>query len=122
MAVLFAVLATAHPVLAAASNTLTSRDGADRLKAQVAELVAQMHKCWTLPASKAGLTVNIRVDLDPKGNVEGTPQILDDGLSQDARQIAAKAVKAVKNCEPYKFDPAEYDTWKQVDITLETSN
>lgn len=106
----------------AASNNLLSRTGAKQLTAQIDRLVAQMQRCWRLPPPRARLTIELRINLDPQGNIEGTPQVLDGPQDQDASRVTAEAIKAVKDCGPYKFDPAEYDTWKHVDITFETSD
>jgi len=101
------------------ANTLLSREGMKQLDAQISRLVAQMHKCWTPRPPKVGLSVELIVDLDREGNVVGTPRLASNP-GRDTRQFADAAIKAVKDCGPYTFDAADYDTWKQVDIEFKS--
>ena len=82
---------------------------------------AQVKKCWSLLPSEieAGLVVDLLVNLNPDGSVNGTPKILQTDPSPMVASVARAGQRAVLECGPYTVLPrAKYAEWKQIDLEL----
>lgn len=85
-------------------------------------LAQQMRACWNPPLAAKdtpGLTVQLLVNLNPDGTVNGTPQITSTIKTQLEDTTARAAQRAVLRCGPYRLAPDKYSEWQQVDVTFD---
>ncbi len=86
----------------------------------IAELKAHVQKCWNPPAPLASaqkLKVVLRVALGPGGALAGQPMLLEASASPHGPALVETAVRALKDCQPYGFLPAQkYQEWKVLDL------
>ena len=82
-----------------------------------------MKKCWTLLPSEieSGAVVDLLVTLNPDGSVVGVPSVL---KANDAAtgMITRAGQMAVVKCGPYTLPKEKYDTWKQIDLELNSED
>ena len=117
--------------IAAAGDTLNSTAslGAPKgLAARMSQseldaLRARLISLWNPPAGARDpqqLVVVVRIKLSPDGRVVGAPQVLNSGdtvLFQAARD---NAVRAIYRGQPFDMlRPANYEIWKEMDITFD---
>lgn len=107
----------------------------------------QIARCWTAPASAAGIgPVTIRFKLDRKGSLLGTPELAghvadvrieldDNGAVVGTPRIVAKprdderaafvrsAIRAIRKCAPFPklARLAPYRDWKEMTLTFDPS-
>lgn len=88
-------------------------------------LRGQIQKCWNPPpgvADAGSMRVTISMQLNPSGELEGMPQILDGGgTSMVARAASEAAVRAVRRCAPYNLPADKYETWSEVKMNFDPS-
>lgn len=101
------------------------KTGAKLSQSEIDALRGQISKCWSPPAgvSEAGsLRISIQMRLDPSGQLEARPQIVDgaDG-SMIARVAGEAALRAVQRCAPYNLPADKYDTWADVTVNFDPS-
>jgi hypothetical protein len=87
-----------------------------------AALKAQVKKCWKLPAgmSAAQTTrVVLRVNLRRDGSLAADPLLIEASASRDGPLLLQTAMRALKECQPYGFLPAEkYRDWRLLDLSF----
>lgn len=86
---------------------------------EIADLRAQIQKCWKLPVGMPGvmgLEVVIRVSFGPKGQLLGEPALLQAPAHERGPVIVLIALNALKDCYPFKLPPAKYADWKVLDL------
>lgn len=85
-------------------------------------LKAQIKKCWKLPAgvSAAQTTrVVLRVNLRRDGSLAADPLLIEASASRDGPVLLQTAVRALKECQPYGFLPADrYREWRLLDLSF----
>ena len=96
----------------------------ERLAAQklAALITAQISKCWSIPIGAKdvqGMTVDIRIRMNPDGTYATLPQIRNTGRMRTDpafRALAESAVRALRDpaCTPLKLPYADYDDWKDI--------
>ena len=108
-----------------ASLGLDRKTGAKLSQSEMDALRGQISKCWSPPAgvSEAGsLRVSIEMHLDPSGQLEGRPVIVDGGNGSMQQRIAGEAaLRAVRRCAPYNLPADKYDTWSEVVLNFDPS-
>lgn len=80
-----------------------------------------MMRCWNPPmaALSAGISVTLRVKLEPNGSLAGTPEIASEIASDLERATALSAQRAVQQCGPYTFLPeASHESWQELTMTF----
>ncbi len=86
----------------------------------IAELKVHVQRCWNPPAPLASaqkLKVVLRVSLEPGGALAGQPMLLEASASPHGPALVETAVRALKDCQPYGFLPAQkYQEWKVLDL------
>jgi hypothetical protein len=95
---------------------------ADLTRKDVAEMRAQLRKCWQLPrgtASSSSTRVVLRVGFAPNGGLRGDPMLLEASASREGPAVMQAALHALRDCQPYASLPAErYGEWKVLDLTF----
>lgn len=88
-------------------------------------LRGQIQRCWSPPSgvSEAGsLRISIQMRLDPSGQLEAQPQIVDGvGGSMIERVAGEAALRAVQRCAPYSLPAEKYATWSEVVVNFDPS-
>lgn len=96
------------------------------LTATQIDLIRQtIRKCWHFPAglkNAEDLVVDIRMELDPEGNVTKA-EIIDNGrmnFDSDYRTAAENAHRAVLDpeCNPLPLPKDKYDEWKELELSF----
>jgi hypothetical protein len=86
---------------------------------EIASLRAQIQKCWKLPVGipgMIGLEVVLRVSFGSKGQLVGSPVLLQGPASERGPMLVGIAMNAVQGCHPYKLPAAKYADWKVLDL------
>jgi hypothetical protein len=86
---------------------------------EIADLRAQIQKCWKLPVGMPGvmgLEVVIRASFGPKGQLLGEPVLLQAPAHERGPVIVLIALNALKDCYPFRLPPAKYADWKVLDL------
>jgi hypothetical protein len=87
-----------------------------------AALKAQIRKCWKLPASMSAaqsMRVVLRVHLRPDGGLASEPLLIEASASRDGPLLLQTAVRALKECQPFGFLPADkYREWRILDLSF----
>lgn len=85
-------------------------------------LKAQIQKCWKLPGGmSAGQTTRVvlRIHLRRDGGLASEPLLIEASASRDGPLLLQTAVRALKECQPYGFLPAEkYREWRLLDLSF----
>lgn len=83
---------------------------------------AHLKKCWKLPTtmSPAQTTrVVLRIYLRRDGGLAGEPILIEASASRDGPVLLQAAIRALKDCQPYGFLPADkYREWKVLDLSF----
>jgi len=83
---------------------------------------AHLRKCWKLPGSVApgqATRVVLRVYLRRNGSLASEPVLIEASASRDGPAVMQTAIRALKECQPYGFLPAEkYSEWKVLDLSF----
>jgi len=100
-----------------ASTTVANLSGAEKNA-----LRAQLKKCWKLPASMSPTQttrVVMRVFLKRDGALSADPILVEASASRDGPALVQAATRALKECAPYAFLPADkYGEWKILDLSF----
>jgi hypothetical protein len=86
---------------------------------EIASLRAQIQKCWKLPVGipgMIGLEVVLRVSFGSKGQLVGSPVLLQAPASERGPMLVGIAMNALQGCYPYKLPAAKYADWKVLDL------
>ena len=83
---------------------------------------AHLRKCWKLPGglSPAQTTrVVLRVYLRRDGALASEPVLIEASASRDGPAVMQTALRALKDCQPFGFLPADkYSEWKVLDLSF----
>ncbi|HVG50249.1 MAG TPA: hypothetical protein VM867_01305, partial [Xanthobacteraceae bacterium] len=83
-------------------------------------LRAHLKSCWKLPAGVAPnlhLKMVVRMSLRQDGGLAAEPALVEAGLAPEGPALVREAMRAIKQCEPYKMLPREkYREWRVLDI------
>lgn len=87
-----------------------------------AALKARIKSCWKLPsgvsASQAARVV-VRISLRRDGSLAADPLLIEAPASRDGPLILQTAMRALKDCQPYAFLPADkYREWRLLDLSF----
>lgn len=87
-----------------------------------AALKARIKTCWKLPpgvsASQAARVV-VRISLRRDGSLAADPLLIEAPASRDGPVILQTAMRALKDCQPYAFLPADkYREWRLLDLSF----
>jgi hypothetical protein len=108
------------PVTASAFDPVES--AANLSQTDVATFQARVQECWNPPAGLADarqLVVVLRVSLKPNGALAAEPTMLAASASPDGPALMQTAMRALRQCQPYGFLPAEkYKEWKVLDLSF----
>jgi len=79
-----------------------------------------LRKCWKAPGDLAPSTrVVLRVNLRPNGTLANEPVLIEASASRDGPAVLEAATRALKQCQPFGFLPAEkYKEWKVLDLSF----
>jgi hypothetical protein len=82
---------------------------------------AHLRKCWKLPGSvtSAATRVVLRIYLRRDGKLGADPVLIEASASRDGPVVMQTAIRALKECQPYGFLPADkYGEWKILDLSF----
>jgi hypothetical protein len=88
---------------------------------QKAAFKAHLRKCWKLPGSVTSATTRVvlRVYLRRDGKLGSEPVLIEASASRDGPVVMQTAMRALKECQPYGFLPADkYGEWKVLDLSF----
>jgi hypothetical protein len=88
---------------------------------QKAAFKAHLRKCWKLPGSVTSATTRVvlRVYLRRDGKLGAEPVLIEASASRDGPVVMQAAMRALKECQPYGFLPADkYSEWKVLDLSF----
>jgi hypothetical protein len=88
---------------------------------QKAAFKAHLRKCWKLPGtvSSPATRVVMRVSLRRDGALASEPVLIEASASRDGPVVMQAAIRALKECQPYGFLPADkYREWKVLDLSF----
>jgi outer membrane biosynthesis protein TonB len=87
---------------------------------EIAAFRAQVQKCWTLPVGVPNamkLEAVLRVSLARNGALAAGPELLKANASAGGPVLVGIAMKALRECAPYRSLPAaKYNDWKVLDL------
>lgn len=87
---------------------------------EIAAFRAQVQKCWTLPVgipNAMKLEAILRVSLARNGALAAGPELLKANASAGGPVLVGIAMKALRECAPYRSLPAaKYNDWKVLDL------
>jgi len=83
---------------------------------------SHLRKCWKLQNTSAlseTARVVLRVYLRRDATLAADPVLIEARSPRDAKTLMDNAVRAIKDCQPYAFLPAEkYSEWKVLDLSF----
>ena len=83
---------------------------------------AHLRKCWRLPAGLSATQttrVVLRINLKRDGKLANEPVLIEASASRDGPAIMQAALRALKDCQPYRFLPPEkYAEWRLLDLSF----
>lgn len=83
---------------------------------------AHLRKCWKLPGSLSPTQttrVVLRVYLRRDGALASEPVLIEASASRDGPAVMQTALRALKDCQPFGFLPADkYKEWKVLDLSF----
>jgi len=102
--------------IAKKANTISSGD--------ILNMKRQIEMCWNPPIGVRGAAnqrVQVQISLAKDGSILNVEPIT--RSTNDVIKIAIEAaVRAVKQCEPYKLPIDKYDLWKEIKFTFDPRN
>lgn len=103
-------------------DTTAADSSAKVARSIIAEFKTHLSKCWTAtpgPAGPSRLRILIRVAFKRDGQLLKEPMLIQAVASPAGPALVAGAMKALEQCQPYAFMPADkYDEWKVLDIAF----
>jgi outer membrane biosynthesis protein TonB len=90
-------------------------------KTVLAALSAQVKRCWTVPqgwSDPRQVSVTVRFQLHRDGTLDGDPAIVEFPATPIGAAAAKAALVATKKCGPYHLPAAQYDQWKDIQLSL----
>jgi hypothetical protein len=88
---------------------------------QKAAFKAHLRKCWKLPGTVSSPTTRVvlRVYLRRDGKLGAEPVLIEASASRDGPVVMQTAIRALKECQPFGFLPADkYSEWKVLDLSF----
>ena len=85
-------------------------------------LIAQISECWEMPIGALGaerIVIKIHMSLNRRGEISGEPVVKDPSNSPFFRIAMEMAIRAVKECQPYKLPLAKYANWKEMILNFD---
>ncbi len=86
---------------------------------EIAALRAQVQKCWTLPVGLPNamkLEAVLRVSLARNGAITAGPELMKANASAGGPVLVGIAMKALRDCAPYRLPAAKYAEWRTLDL------
>ncbi|HZO46190.1 MAG TPA: TonB C-terminal domain-containing protein [Xanthobacteraceae bacterium] len=109
-----------------APNAATSpQKGAPKRYPAQGELEAlrtRLMQNWKPPAGVKNpeeLIVRVRIRLKPDGTLASSPKVMTAGTSDHFKAARDSAVRAVYRTQPFALSPANYNSWKEIEITFD---
>jgi hypothetical protein len=100
--------------------------GAALTPVEARELRARLTQVWfpsTDAADPKELTVTVRIKLKPDGTLSNAPYVLTGGKGETVKAARESAVRAIYRSQPFDMlSPANYEAWKELDITFNSHN
>jgi hypothetical protein len=89
---------------------------------EIAKFKVRVSKCWVAPAdvpNTPGFSVLIRIALNPDGALGAEPRLVLAPASLSGPPLVASAMRALQQCQPYDFLPADkYQDWKVLELSF----
>ena len=83
---------------------------------------ARLRRCWKLPGAASlnqGTRVVLRIYLRRDATLAGDPVLIEASASRDGPAVMQAAMRALKDCQPFAFLPADkYGEWKVLDLSF----
>ena len=83
---------------------------------------ARLRKCWKLPGAASlnqATRVVLRIYLRRDATLAGDPVLIEASASRDGPAVMQAAMRALKDCQPFAFLPADkYGEWKVLDLSF----
>jgi outer membrane biosynthesis protein TonB len=102
---------------------LPSESGSKLSSEEIAKFKARVSQCWVAPANvpdnTPGFNVLVRIVLKPDGALGADPGLVLAPASQSGPLLVESATRALKQCQPYDFLPADkYQDWKILELSF----
>ena len=99
----------------AEATTIANLSAAER-----AAFRAALRKCWKLPNGTSQATrVVLRIYLRRDARLAADPVLIEASASRDGPVVMQAAMRALKECQPFAFLPADkYGEWKVLDLSF----
>jgi hypothetical protein len=114
--------ALSSPLVTTSAGLDAAEHAANLSQSDIATFKAHLQKCWNPPAGLAGaqhLVVVLRVSLERNGGLTAEPALLAASASPDGAALMQTAMRALHQCQPYRFLPAaKYKEWKVLDLSF----
>ena len=83
---------------------------------------ARLRRCWKLPGAASvnqATHVVLRIYLRRDATLAGDPVLIEASASRDGPAVLQAAMRALKDCQPFAFLPADkYGEWKVLDLSF----
>ena len=83
---------------------------------------ASLRRCWKLPDAGSlnqATRVVLRIYLRPDATLARDPVLIEASASRDGPSVMQAALRALKDCQPFAFLPADkYGEWKVLDVSF----
>jgi colicin import membrane protein len=100
----------------AQAPTLSQEDAAQL----TAELQRQVLSCWNPPGvNVSAITVGFRLNRD--GSLAGEPTLVKAASGAQSQATTESALRAVRNCAPFKLPAVSYEWWQQVEVNFDAT-
>jgi len=85
-----------------------------------AELQRQVLSCWNPPGvNVSAVTVDVRLNRD--GSLAGEPALVKAASGAQSPASAESALRAVRNCAPFKLPAVSYQWWQEVEVKFDAT-
>jgi colicin import membrane protein len=125
----YVVMACLFALVSASCATTDSQSGAvaqaptlsqDEAAQLAAELQRQVLSCWNPPGvNVSAVTVGFRLNRD--GSLAGEPTLVKAASGAQSQPTAASALRAVRDCAPFKLPAVSYEWWQEVEVKFDAT-
>jgi TonB family protein len=113
-------------LVSCATDTQSSADNAtptlsqDEVAQLAVELQRQVLNCWSPPGVNVGV-VTVRFRLNRDGSLAGQPIPVKAAQSAQSKAVVESALRAVRECAPFKLPAATYEQWQEVEVHFDAT-
>jgi hypothetical protein len=120
MACLFALVSASCATTDSQSDAVAPTLSQDEAAQLAAELQRQVLSCWNPPGVNVS-AVTVRFRLNRNGSLAGEPTLVKDASMAQSQPTAESALRAVRNCAPFKLPAVSYEWWQEVEVKFDAT-